>query len=104
MSVLPESSVERRANPRSPLVGTIKVANYKEDLSLDQMLFLVREGGDVSLGGLSYFTETPPTNAKIVAALPGHASPRYMLAHVRHVKRVADARYLVGCQFIGLIG
>jgi hypothetical protein len=100
MSDLPESNLERRAHPRTPLTGLVKVAEYREGVPVGQMLFIAREGRNLSAGGISFFVTAPPANAQIVVALPGSAKVRYLLAHIRNVCRVADARYFTCCQFI----
>ena len=100
MSDLPESISERRTHPRTPLTGLVKVAEYKEGVPVGQMLFIAREGRNLSAGGISFFVSAPPANAQIVVALPGSAKVRYLLAHIRNVCRVGDARYFTCCQFI----
>ena len=102
MNDLPTSTAiaERRAHPRTPINFSIRVAAYREGVDLNHLLFLTREGRDISAGGIGFFAPAAPANAEIVVELPGEEQVSYWLAHVRHVQRIADVRYAVGCQFI----
>ncbi len=94
------TGAERRAHPRVPFDARIKVANYKDDVPLDQLIFRSHECRNISVGGISYFISSQPECAQVVVGLPGPQKYRYVLAHIRNVCRVADAKYFTCCQFI----
>ena len=98
------SGIERRPHPRVPFNVRIKVANYKDDVPLDQLIFRSHQCRNISAGGISYFTSSQPACAQVVVGLPGLEKYRYVLAHIRNVCRVADARYFTCCQFIRELG
>jgi hypothetical protein len=76
------------------------VANFKDDVPIDQLIFWSHEGRNISVGGISYFTSSQPECAQVVIGLPAGEKYRYVLAHIRNVCRVADARYFTCCQFV----
>jgi len=92
--------VERRAHPRTKVQFPLRVAHYFDEMALDQLRFVTRQSRDLSVGGISFFTDAPPLSAQLVVALRLGNSVRHMLIHVRNVVRVADSNYFVCCQFI----
>ena len=104
MADLPQIEIERRAHRRVPTSIPIKVANYTQGAPLDQLVFQPHECRNASVGGISYFTSSPPRHAQIVVALArlrrDRPAVQYILAHIRKVCRVTDGKYFVCCQLV----
>jgi hypothetical protein len=93
-------SFERRRLERKPFPTIQLVAECTDDPSrLMSRDFEKRECFDISSNGIAYYSPHQPSCTHVTVAI-GTVPLRFLLASVRHSKRMEDGRWLVGCQFV----
>ena len=98
-----ESTADRRATVRKPYPLRHRYGLSSGRKANNLSYHWVR-CSDFSAGGFSYWSDSPPRSPDVVLDLTDHDKRGVMLAHVRSVRHVGEARYLVGCQFVRRIG
>lgn len=92
--------LERRTNNRQPFHQTQLIApcnSAEGDVGADA--FEKWECYDLSVSGVSYFSNTQPDYSHVVLAL-GRVPFKFLIAEVRHSREMEDGRWLVGCHFV----
>jgi hypothetical protein len=97
-------TTDRRASARKPYPLRHRIAVYHQGARPNNLSYHWVRCSDFSAGGFSYWSDSPPRGPDVVLDLTGRDKRGIMLAHVRNVRRVGEARYLVGCQFVRRIG
>ena len=92
---------ERRSTPRRP-VPKLLIAYHAHQSVPPADRFVEVEGGDLSPGGFSFYTEEPPSGMWIVVRITAgkiltHAQARVLWIH--EVERNGRSLYAAGCEF-----
>ena len=114
------TALQRHSNAAEPLVSALHVERRKRsrraypyfqlvafctgDGLPDKSAFKEVRCNDISAGGFSFFSATPPPSETLVVALGAPPKLMYLVAQVAHVtrtKRDGEKTYLIGCNYIG---
>lgn len=103
-AVAKNSQPERRRKPRRPYKFRQWVAPIIDGELPDRNEFIAVACHDISPGGFSFLTPTPPSAESFVVALGCPPRVIYVVAQVAHMTRTeidGKKMYLVGCNYLG---
>ncbi len=102
---LPEGAHgERRKRPRRAFDYQQRIAAVVSGQLPDPRRFMEVNCHDISSGGFSFISPSPPGYATYVVALGAAPAVIYVLAKVAHIRAIhsdGQTNYVVGCQYVG---
>ena len=95
---------DRRKRPRRSYPYVQRIAPIIDGKLPHKDALVETECNDISAGGLSFYSPTPPQSDSVVVALGSPPKFTHLIARIAHLGRVdheGKAVYLIGCKYVG---
>jgi hypothetical protein len=95
-----EAIAERRASQRKAWPSRHRLAVYRRGVPAKNLDFHWARCHDLSDGGFSFYSRSPPASPDLVLDLTDRGSSGFILARVCNMRHNSDGDYIVGCRFV----